>query len=168
MSGGRFQYLHCSCVRCRRQWKRNPVPKAVNGLSVQGYINMGIWSCRLEESWTWDSKIWSWVLGDLDRRMTVLARANSNSKWQTCPLLREGAPDQQTHNCLAIIKIWSWVPDWGSTPRQTGWLTVDHNITLTLTLTVESVENCSCEKWKAGSWGRRQFGILEEEEYLPL
>jgi hypothetical protein len=44
---------------------------------------------------------------DLDLRMTVLARTSSNSKRQTRPLIRESAPNQQTRNCLTLIKIWS-------------------------------------------------------------
>jgi hypothetical protein len=90
----------------------------------------------LQESWILDSKIWPWVARDSDPRMTVPARANSNCKWQTHPLICEGAPHQQTHNCLTVIKIWSWIPDGCLTPRQTGQLTIDHNITLTLTCEV--------------------------------
>jgi hypothetical protein len=33
--------------------------------------------------------------------------ASSNCKRQTRPLVREGAPNQQTRNCQTIIKIWS-------------------------------------------------------------
>jgi hypothetical protein len=62
---------------------------------------------------------------------TTLARASSNCKRQTRPLVREGAPNQQTSNCQTIIKIWSWAPDGCFIPRQTGWLTVGRNITLT-------------------------------------
>jgi hypothetical protein len=36
--------------------------------------------------------------------MTALARASSNCKQQTHPLVREGAPHQQTHNCLTVTK----------------------------------------------------------------
>jgi hypothetical protein len=43
--------------------------------------------------------------------MTVLARARSNCKRQTRPLVRERAPRQQTRNCLTLIKkIWSLSP----------------------------------------------------------
>jgi hypothetical protein len=34
-------------------------------------------------------------------------RTSSNCKRQTRPLVREGAPNQQTRNCQTIIKIWS-------------------------------------------------------------
>jgi hypothetical protein len=47
---------------------------------------------------------------------------------------------------------------WGSTPRQTDWLTLGRNVTLTLTL----VESCSCEQSETGSWVRGKFGKLEE------
>jgi hypothetical protein len=55
----------------------------------------------------WDSKICSRVPRDSDPRMTALYRARSNCKPQTRPLVREGAPNQQTRNCQTIIKIWS-------------------------------------------------------------
>jgi hypothetical protein len=35
---------------------------------------------------------------------------------------------------LTVIQIWSWAPDYGLTPRQTGQLIISHNMTLTLTL----------------------------------
>jgi hypothetical protein len=53
----------------------------------------------------WDSKIWSQVPEDSDPRMTAVATASSYCKRQTRPLVREGAPHQQTHNCLTVIKI---------------------------------------------------------------
>jgi hypothetical protein len=74
--------------------------------------------------------------------ITALARTSSNCKRQTSPLCREGAHNQQIRRCLTVIKIWSWTPDECLTPKQTGPLTVDHNITLNLTLT--SVENVTC------------------------
>jgi hypothetical protein len=74
--------------------------------------------------------------------MTALARANSNCKPQTRPLVREGAPHQNTGNCLTVTRICSWAPDGCLIPRQTGRLTVGGNINLTLTLTL-----------KVDSWG---------------
>jgi hypothetical protein len=50
-------------------------------------------------------KYLSRVLRQSDPKMSALARARSNSKRQTRPLLREGAPHQQTRNCLTVIKI---------------------------------------------------------------
>jgi hypothetical protein len=44
---------------------------------------------------------------DSDRRMTALARASSNCKRQTRPLVRKSAPHQQTRNSPTVIKIWS-------------------------------------------------------------
>jgi hypothetical protein len=83
----------------------------------------------------WDGKIWSWGPQDSDPRKTVLARPSNNWKLQTGSLIREGAPHQQTCNCIKIIqkgkKNWSRVPDGYLTPRQVGRLTVGHNITLT-------------------------------------
>jgi hypothetical protein len=65
--------------------------------------------------------------------MTPLARTSNNYKQQIRPLVKEGASLQQTRNWLTVIKIWSWAPDGCLTPRRTGRLTVDRNITLTLT-----------------------------------
>jgi hypothetical protein len=31
-------------------------------------------------------------------------------KWQTRPLVREGAPHRQNRNCLIVTNIWSWPP----------------------------------------------------------
>jgi hypothetical protein len=54
-----------------------------------GDINTGTWPSRLGEARIWDSKLSSWVLRDLDLRMTALARPSSNYKRQTHPLIRE-------------------------------------------------------------------------------
>jgi hypothetical protein len=43
----------------------------------------------------------------LGPKMTALARASSNCNRQTRPLVREGAPNQQTRNCQTVIQIWS-------------------------------------------------------------
>jgi hypothetical protein len=98
-----------------------------------GDNNMQTWPSRLGESRIWDSKIWSRVPWDSDPRMTALVGTGSSCKWQTRPLIREGMPHQQTCNCLAIIKVWSWAPDGCLTPRQTGRLAVGGNIILNLT-----------------------------------
>jgi hypothetical protein len=101
-----------------------------------GDINTGTWPSRLGESQIWDSKMWPWVPWDLNPRITALSRTSSNCKWPTRPIVSVGAPPQQTCNSLTVIKIWSWAPDGCLTPRQTGWLTVGRNITLTLTFVV--------------------------------
>jgi hypothetical protein len=44
--------------------------------------------------------------------MTALARATSNCKRQTSPLVRESATGQQTRNCLAVIKNLVVGPRW--------------------------------------------------------
>jgi hypothetical protein len=79
--GGGVEYLHCDPASRRRR--------------------------RKGKSQIWDSKIWPRVLRDSDPKMTALARASRNCKQQTRPLVREGAPNQQTRNCQTIIKIWS-------------------------------------------------------------
>jgi hypothetical protein len=49
---------------------------------------------------------------DFDRgKYDALARASRNCKWQTRPLVGEGAPHEHTRNCLTVTKIWSWAPD---------------------------------------------------------
>jgi hypothetical protein len=62
---------------------------------------------RKGKSRIWDSKIWSRAQRDLVPRMTALARATSNFKRHTRPLVRESAPQKQTRNCLTVIIIWS-------------------------------------------------------------
>jgi hypothetical protein len=56
--------------------------------------------------------------------------------WQTRPLVREGAPKRQNSNFEEREKIWLNVPRFGLDTK-TYWLTVSHNVTLTLTLTWE-------------------------------
>jgi hypothetical protein len=74
----------------------------------------------------WGNKICSWVLRDSELALTM---PSNNGKLQARPLVRGGAPHQQTSR----RKIWSRVPAGCLTPRQTGRLTVSSNITLTLT-----------------------------------
>jgi hypothetical protein len=65
-------------------------------------------SRRMRRKWKsriWESKMWPRVLRDSVPKMTALARASSNCKRQTHPLVREGAPNQQTRSCQTIIKI---------------------------------------------------------------
>jgi hypothetical protein len=81
LCGGGVEYLHRDPASRRRRWKG--------------------------KSRIWDSKIWPRVLRDSDPKITALARASSNCKGQTRPLVREGALNQQTRNCQTIIKIWS-------------------------------------------------------------
>jgi hypothetical protein len=87
---------------------------------------------RKGKSRIWDSKIWPRVPRESDPKRTALAKERSNSKRQTRPLVREGAPHQQTRSCLTVIKIWSYAPDGCFIPRQTGRLTVGRNIRLRL------------------------------------
>jgi hypothetical protein len=53
---------------------------------------------RITVSLKWDSKIWSWVLADLDPRAIALAKPRSNctSKLHTHTIVREGAQHQET------------------------------------------------------------------------
>jgi hypothetical protein len=116
--GGGFEYLHGSPASRRRRRKGDPNAWVFNWATLfLGDVNTGTWPSRLRESRIWDSKIWSWILRDSDLRMTALARATSICKRQTPPLVREGAPLQQTRNCPTTIKICSLASDGCSTPR---------------------------------------------------
>jgi hypothetical protein len=74
------------------------------------------------KSRVWDSKIWSRVPRDSDPRNTVLARASSIYKRQTCPLVREGAPQKQDRKCQTGKKYLVMSPRWGLHTK-TYWLT---------------------------------------------
>jgi hypothetical protein len=69
----------------------------------EGEINVGIWTSLWEETQIWASKLWPWVPQDSDTRISVLVMPISNCKLQTKLIVREGAPHQQTRNCLKII-----------------------------------------------------------------
>jgi hypothetical protein len=56
-----------------------------------------------------------------------------NCKRQTRPLVREGAPTQNTRNCQTINKYLDVTQIGCLIPSQTGWLTVGRNIRLRLT-----------------------------------
>jgi hypothetical protein len=73
-----------------------------SGFLLEAWSNTSTVTLRVVEG---DSKIWSRVPWDSNPRITALARASSNSKQQTRPLVRESAPHQQTRNCLTVIKI---------------------------------------------------------------
>jgi hypothetical protein len=68
--------------------------------------------------------MWLRVLRDLD----WIATANITSKLQTHSLVREGAPQHEDCKMSDSNKNLVTGPRWGSTPRQTGGLTVDHKI----------------------------------------
>jgi hypothetical protein len=113
------------------------------------------------ESQIWDSKIWSWVPRDLERKMTYLARTSSDSKWQTRPLVRgrESATPtnpqlSDSNRNLVLGPRRGWHQD-----RLAYWPSVNTWFEL-----FEPVESCSCEKWEAASWDRRQLGNTEEGE----
>jgi hypothetical protein len=126
--GGGFEYLHRSpAIRRRRQ---KVEPGAWGHIWVNlflGDINTGTWPSRLGESRIWDSKMWSWVPRDSGPRMTAVARASSNCKQQTRPLVREGALHEETHYCLTVKES-------GLAPQMGAWhqdrLTVGRNINL--------------------------------------
>jgi hypothetical protein len=109
--GGEFEYLQRSLANRRRRWKWNPVPVINWATLYLGDLNIRVWSIRLGDSRIWDSKIWLWVQRDLDSKMTARARTSSNCKRQIHRLVREGAPRQQTRNCVAVTKVWSWAPN---------------------------------------------------------
>jgi hypothetical protein len=73
-----------------------------------------------------------------DLNLYILCRRKKTDKWQTRPLVREGAPKWQDSNFQKKKKwdLWSKVPDWARHQdiSMTDWLTVSCNVTLTLTL----------------------------------
>jgi hypothetical protein len=102
---------------------------------------------------------------------TNLLLLTVTGKRQTCPLVRESAPHQETRNCLTVIKISSEAPDGCFTPRQTGRLTVGRNITLTLTLTsvaftrVEAGSNTSTVTLRVVGGDEKESLIFETVKY---
>jgi hypothetical protein len=60
--------------------------------------DVGTWCSRFGESQIWDSKMWSWILWDLDLRVTALAKFTN-----TNPSIRE--------SCMTAVQISSWVLD---------------------------------------------------------
>jgi hypothetical protein len=71
---------------------------------------------------------------DSDLRKTALGMLRKNWKLQTRLLVREGSPHTQIRNCIQIIKERRWetgrgAPDGCLAPRESGRLTVGHNIT---------------------------------------
>jgi hypothetical protein len=99
--------------------KGGPIPRLTGRLTVGRKTNS---NSRLGESQMRQQNV-VWVLRDSGPRVTALAgpRSNCASKLQIYPLVREGTPHQETRNCQYRKKrIWSWVPDGSSTPRQTG------------------------------------------------
>jgi hypothetical protein len=65
---------------------------------------------------------------DLDSRKNALVKASSMYKRLTRPLVREGAPQKQDHNCQRVInnsnKYLVMSHGWGLTPRLTDWPSV--------------------------------------------
>jgi hypothetical protein len=77
---GGFEYFHRSPASRRRRRKGSP---------VRADINTGTCPTKLRETRIWVSKMWSWVPRDSDLRLTALARASSNCKWQAHSFVRE-------------------------------------------------------------------------------
>jgi hypothetical protein len=49
---------------------------------------------------------------------------DDSDKWQTRPLVREGALQRQDSNCETVTNIWSWAPNGARHQnRLTDWLT---------------------------------------------
>jgi hypothetical protein len=94
--------------------------------------------------------------------------ASSNCKRQTCPLVREGIPYQQTRKCLTNKNL-VLGPRRGLDTRRTGRLTVDRNITLILTwVMTESVVKSDKLVAEAGaSLGTQIKGNVGRCKLLP-
>jgi hypothetical protein len=153
LDDARIRKGHVSALVATQQFKRFPACQIQGFIGVRStcgggveYLHRDPASCRRRrkrKSQNWDSKICSRDPRASDPRKTTLARTSSINKRQTRPLVREGAPQKQDRNCQRVTNIWSWAPDGArhqdllvdgrSTPRLTGWLTVNRNVTLTLT-----------------------------------
>jgi hypothetical protein len=105
-----FEYLHHR-LTSRRRRKGNPVPGGYKWGDL-AFLVEGVSNLR--------QYIWSWVPRDSDPRMTALVWASSSCKRHTRPLVRDGAPHQQTRNSLTMIKTQSWALDGCLTPRQSA------------------------------------------------
>jgi hypothetical protein len=95
---------------------------------------------------------------------TVLTVMKQNGEGQICPLVREGAPHQQTRNCLTVAKMWSWARDGCLTPRQTGRLTIGRNITLSLILVCEVVVRWSPVCRGVSTERRETFAVAKQRD----
>jgi hypothetical protein len=60
-----------------------------------------------------------------------VTKTKTDDKWQTRPLVREDATRQHTVMVRPLTKNLVMSPNRGSTPRQTGWLTVSRKVTWT-------------------------------------
>jgi hypothetical protein len=116
----------------RPRW--GSTPRLTDWLTVSRNVTLTL-SRRRRRKWKsqiWDSKIWSQVPRDSDSRKMALERASSMYKRQTCPLVREGAPQKQDSNCQRVINIWSWTPNGVDT--KTYWLTDRPSVAIWLRL----------------------------------
>jgi hypothetical protein len=86
---GGFEYPHRSPA-IFGGYKSEPIACGYNRATLfLGRYKYGNLALQVGESRIWESKIWSRVPLDSTPRMTALARASSNCKRQTDPLLRE-------------------------------------------------------------------------------
>jgi hypothetical protein len=122
----RMWNTNCKLCRRKRSWPNlnpNPVLQEPGLPGWGGLKNRG-------------NKLCSRVQWDSDLRKDALAMPGKNWKVQTRPLVREGAPRQETRNCKKNLRMGkrSRVPGGCLIPRRTGRQTVRRNVTLTLTL----------------------------------
>jgi hypothetical protein len=82
----------------------------------------------------WHHGKWCFLLGLYLENDHTLKTTDPTSHQRGCPT--SANPPLSKNNQREKGKNWSPVPDGCLTPRQTGRLTISHNITLTLTLTL--------------------------------
>jgi hypothetical protein len=89
------------------------------GTQCLGDINTGTWPSRLW--WVSNLRHLNMVMSPAgsDPRMTTLARTSRNFKWQTHPLVKEGATHQQINPKQLILKQISFINEWMTTTRKT-------------------------------------------------
>jgi hypothetical protein len=146
-SGAVFSVLRGPCLDFIREtvWRNKGTPIIKKSPTPPFYQRRNN-ERREKKSWHW-TNIWSWVPAGLDARsdragwlpavsycsallwpteftlwqMTYYCRKGlwQKTERQTRPLVREGAPQKQDHNCQIVINIWSWAPD---EARHQDWL----------------------------------------------
>jgi hypothetical protein len=117
---GGLEYLHHSPESCKRRGKKNPLPRGITGPPCSWRIK--IWGPGPSNwgSLKRDSKIWSWVMWDLNPRVTALAIVQVN--YRPILLSERVFNIRKTHNCQIekknLIISFRWETD-----TKTRWMT---------------------------------------------
>jgi hypothetical protein len=143
LCGGGLEYLHRSHERLKRRRKRNPVPECTTGPPVPGghkYSYLDLQAGGVSNLRQWNMVVSSAGLGP---------RVNCTNKLQIHPIVREGAPYQETRNYqteknLAMGSRWE--------PNTKIDSPTDRRLRLNLNLNSTSIYDwVSCEQWGSGT-----------------